>query len=61
MGLFKRFLEALGLFKKEVKVIVIGLDNSGKTTIINHLKPKKGVVTESTPTGLQIILLKFCL
>lgn len=28
-----------GLKKKEVKVLCIGLDNSGKTTIINWFKP----------------------
>ena len=32
---------AMGLSKKEARVLVIGLDNSGKTTLISHLKPKK--------------------
>lgn len=41
MGRFKRFLRALGISRQEIKVVVLGLDNSGKTTIINHLKPKK--------------------
>ena len=27
--------------KKRSKIIIVGLDNSGKSTIINMLKPKK--------------------
>lgn len=41
------------LFKKKsksVKIICCGLDNSGKTTILNHLKPQSGKVHEITPT-----------
>uniref|UniRef100_A0A8C9XMC5 ADP-ribosylation factor-like protein 6 n=1 Tax=Sander lucioperca TaxID=283035 RepID=A0A8C9XMC5_SANLU len=38
MGLFDRLAGWLGL-KKEVNVLCLGLDNSGKTTIINQLKP----------------------
>lgn len=34
-------LQALGWVKKNAKIIVVGLDNSGKSTIINFLKPKK--------------------
>ena len=30
----------LGLKRKEVKILCVGLDNSGKTTIINRLKPE---------------------
>jgi len=41
MSFFKKLFEKLGFIKKEVKVLVVGLDNSGKTTILNHLKPKK--------------------
>ena len=33
---------AFGFTSKEARILVIGLDNSGKTTLINHLKPKKG-------------------
>lgn len=41
MGLFKRLAQALGISKRECKILVVGLDNSGKTTLINRLKPKK--------------------
>ncbi|KFO37208.1 Beta/gamma crystallin domain-containing protein 3 [Fukomys damarensis] len=39
MGLLDRLSGLLGLRKKEVHVLCLGLDNSGKTTIINKLKP----------------------
>lgn len=32
---------AFGLSRKSARILVIGLDNSGKSTIIDHLKPKK--------------------
>jgi GTPase SAR1 family protein len=40
---------------QKVKVLVVGLDNSGKTTLINWMKPQNVSVTEITPTvGFQI-------
>ncbi|XP_029494329.1 ADP-ribosylation factor-like protein 6 isoform X4 [Oncorhynchus nerka] len=39
MGLLDKLSGWLGLKKKEVNVLCLGLDNSGKTTIINQLKP----------------------
>lgn len=41
MGFFKMISNAVGWAKKEARILVIGLDNSGKTTLIHHLKPKK--------------------
>ena len=38
------------LGKKKAKIIIVGLDNSGKTTIINYLKPPKETLSEVTPT-----------
>ena len=46
-----------GMSKQEAKILVIGLDNSGKSTLIHHLKPKTTTATpfEVTPTvGFQI-------
>ena len=57
MGIFKRFLESIGLSRPQVKIIIIGLDNSGKTTIVNKLKPKKGGLFfcyEAGPCGFGI-------
>ena len=50
MGFFTRLLTALGVKKKPVSILVVGLDNSGKTTIIERLKPKKGQINEVVPT-----------
>ena len=43
---------AFGFVKDKASVIVIGLDNSGKTTLLNCLKPTDGShqFLESTPT-----------
>ena len=46
MGFFDGLMSWLGL-KKEVKILCVGLDNSGKTTIINRLKPKEVQVVNS--------------
>ncbi|KAI5625969.1 ADP-ribosylation factor-like protein 6, partial [Silurus asotus] len=44
MGLFDKLAGWLGLKKKEVNVLCLGLDNSGKTTIINQLKPSNVII-----------------
>ena len=41
MGLFQLFADVFGLSRKLARILVVGLDNSGKSTIINHIKPKK--------------------
>ena len=41
MGLFKKLSQMLAPGKTKVRVICVGLDNSGKSTLINFLKPKK--------------------
>jgi ADP-ribosylation factor-like protein 6 len=41
MGFFQMIEAAFGLSRKSARILVIGLDNSGKSTIIDHLKPKK--------------------
>ncbi len=51
MGLFDMIASALGLSRREARVLVVGLDNSGKTTLINHLKPNRKVRI-ATPTFL---------
>ena len=50
MGLFKKLTRALGFGKGTARILVVGLDNSGKTTLINHLKPKKSKAHEVVPT-----------
>jgi GTPase SAR1 family protein len=40
MGFFQMIANAIG-WTKNGRVLVIGLDNSGKSTLIHHLKPDK--------------------
>lgn len=40
----------LGLKKREANILVVGLDNSGKSTILNYLKRKEDQVEEVVPT-----------
>lgn len=50
MGLFQKLAFFLGIRRKEVNVLVIGLNNSGKSTIINHFKDEEEKVAEIVPT-----------
>ncbi len=50
MGLLSKFSSWLGVKKREVCILVVGLDNSGKTTILNRLKPPEAQTTETVPT-----------
>lgn len=58
MGLFDKLAGWLGL-KKEVNVLCLGLDNSGKTTIINRLKPSN-VSPRPPPPQCFLLLLMSC-
>merc|ERR1711937_575074 len=49
MGFLKKFFGGF-LAKTKVKILCVGLDNSGKSTIIERLKPKKATVSELVPT-----------
>lgn len=50
MGFLDKFMHWLGVSGKKVNILVVGLDNSGKTTIIERLKPKHRQTNEVAPT-----------
>lgn len=50
MGLLKRLMYALGLGTRKVNILLVGLDNSGKTTILEKLKPKNQQSSDVAPT-----------
>ncbi|CAM9640323.1 unnamed protein product, partial [Discosporangium mesarthrocarpum] len=41
MGLFTKLAKAMGITRGQMRILVIGLDNSGKSTLINHIKPSQ--------------------
>lgn len=41
MGLIDKLLKIFGVKKESAKVVCVGLDNSGKTTLLNKLKKDK--------------------
>mmetsp|Transcript_8719 Transcript_8719/g.22541 ORF Transcript_8719/g.22541 Transcript_8719/m.22541 type:complete len:102 (-) Transcript_8719:942-1247(-) len=56
--MLKRLTAALSKKDKDVHILVLGLDNSGKSSLIQHIKPKKyqekAATYEATPTvGFQ--------
>ncbi|XP_003386141.1 PREDICTED: ADP-ribosylation factor-like protein 6 [Amphimedon queenslandica] len=50
MDVFKRLATWLGITNKKATVLCVGLDNSGKTTVINHFKPPQTKSEEVVPT-----------
>ena len=56
MGMFDKLAIWLGVKKKEASVLCVGLDNSGKTTIINHLKPDKVRLQISVYSGRSLYI-----
>jgi len=52
--MLKRLTAALSKKDKDVHILVLGLDNSGKSSLIQHIKPKKyqgkAATYEATPT-----------
>ncbi|XP_076343938.1 ADP ribosylation factor-like 6 [Tachypleus tridentatus] len=50
MGLFSKLASLLGFKRKEASILVVGLDNSGKSTIINHFKAEEDKTIDIVPT-----------
>ncbi|VDK88269.1 unnamed protein product [Litomosoides sigmodontis] len=50
MGLLSQLSIALGVSRKQVSVLMIGLDNSGKSTIINQMKAHEDQLTQVAPS-----------
>lgn len=51
MGLLDKLVGALGLKKKEARILVLGLNNSGKSTLLHQLKNEdKSCCSDVVPT-----------
>eukprot|EP00756_Hemistasia_phaeocysticola_P052165 Hpha_TRINITY_DN27373_c0_g1::TRINITY_DN27373_c0_g1_i2::g.582::m.582/K07942/ARL1; ADP-ribosylation factor-like protein 1 len=56
-GFWSRFLDTVGMGSKEVRILILGLDNAGKTTILYKLQ--LGDVVEAVPTiGFNVETIK---
>ncbi|XP_069049901.1 ADP-ribosylation factor-like protein 6 isoform X2 [Lepisosteus oculatus] len=61
MGLFDKLTVWLGLKKRQVNVLCVGLDNSGKSTILNQLKPENAQTQDIVPTiGFSVEKISSC-
>jgi ADP-ribosylation factor-like protein 6 len=56
--MFNKIATALGAKKREATILVIGLDYSGKSTILNRLKPQETRSTD-VPTTVGFATEKF--
>lgn len=50
MGLLDALIEWLGFRKRQASVLVVGLDNSGKSSILNYLLPSDAQTDDIVPT-----------
>lgn len=50
MGFWQDLAVLLRFRKRDANILVVGLDNSGKSTIINYLKPKHLAASQIVPT-----------
>nr|XP_040579296.1 ADP-ribosylation factor-like protein 6 isoform X2 [Lepeophtheirus salmonis] len=50
MKFLERLTNFLGIKKKECNVLIVGLDNSGKSTVLNHFKPEEFRENNIVPT-----------
>ncbi|KAJ3307264.1 hypothetical protein HDV03_001749 [Kappamyces sp. JEL0829] len=55
MGLWNDWLERLGFRKKSCQILVVGLDNAGKTSILHHLSLGQASKTTIPTVGLDIV------
>lgn len=63
MGLLSQLSIFFGVSRKQVNVLMIGLDNSGKSTIVNQMKAREDQVTQVTHSSshrfLKILKMEF--
>jgi len=48
VNFFKDILSYMGLYKKNAKILFLGLDNAGKTTLLRRLKEDRMVQHDPT-------------
>ena len=59
MAFLTKVLNLFGLRKREANILVIGLDSSGKTTILNHFKENQEKADVVPTIGFSVEKFKF--
>lgn len=54
MGIWDGFLSLLKLNKKRANVIVVGLDNAGKSSVVRYLQSGSASLAPVPTIGLQV-------
>ena len=54
-----RLAKTFGILRNKASVVVVGLDNSGKTTLLNYLKPDHGMMLKEVTPTIGFTLEKF--
>uniref|UniRef100_A0A8R1EBG5 ADP-ribosylation factor-like protein 6 n=1 Tax=Caenorhabditis japonica TaxID=281687 RepID=A0A8R1EBG5_CAEJA len=55
MGFLSSLSSLFGMSRKDVNIVVVGLDNSGKTTVLNQLKPPETRSQQIVPTVGHVV------
>lgn len=50
MGLFDKLATLFKVKKEQINILVVGLNNSGKSTIVNHFKSSEDKNSITVPT-----------
>eukprot|EP01112_Ceratiomyxa_fruticulosa_P008796 TRINITY_DN227_c0_g1_i15.p2 TRINITY_DN227_c0_g1~~TRINITY_DN227_c0_g1_i15.p2 ORF type:complete len:104 (+),score=16.37 TRINITY_DN227_c0_g1_i15:503-814(+) len=58
VGFFSRLPLVGGFFQREYRILVIGLDNSGKTTLLDLIKQRVDPNTNSVGFALEVVFVK---
>ncbi|XP_058174214.1 ADP-ribosylation factor-like protein 6 [Anopheles ziemanni] len=62
MGLFDKLANMLKMKKEQINILVVGLNNSGKSTIVNHFKNPNERTSIIVPTvGFSVERFEICL
>lgn len=63
MGLFDKLANMLKMKKEQINILVVGLNNSGKSTIVNHFKnpnERTSIIVPTVGFSVERFESKYC-